>query len=232
MMQPLLELQDLDTARDRLLHRLGHLEELAVAAGAREQLIDWERVARSLADRLAQLHSTIVEVEQESAEIDTALERLTGQLRQVIAVREAEALQHEIAELGQRRSALDDDGLAALEEQAELEAQMSQHATAEVSLRQALEEADHALAIAQSDLESELARVDAQRLQVRGGVESGWLDRYERLRAQLGVVVVRLEGAECVGCPFQLSPGELQVVRDAPGDAPIDCPQCGRLIVK
>jgi predicted nucleic acid-binding Zn-ribbon protein len=232
MLQHLVALQDLDTARDRLMHRLDHLEEMVVATAAREQLMAWEQTAVSYRQRHGELQASIAETEEESARIDAQRARLDGQLRQAIAVREAEALQHEIAELIRRRSELDDIGLAALEELAEVESEMSDHAGTEESLRRALEESDQGLELAQSDLRAEVERLDSEREALRSGIEASWLQNYDRLRSQLGVVVVRLEGAECVGCPFQLSPGELQAVRDAPADSPVDCPQCGRLIVK
>lgn len=232
MLEQLLELQDLDTARDRLAHRLEHLEEMVAARAARDQLLAWEQTAADHRDRYDQLQRTIVESEEESARIDTQRERLEMQLRQAIAVREAEALQHEIAELTKRRSELDDLGLEALEEQSEVEVKMSEHAGAEESLRRGVDEADQGLAAAQSDLGTEVDRVDAEREQLRASIDPAWLQRYDRLRSQLGVVVVRLTDGDCVGCPFQLSPGELQEVKDAPGDAPVDCPQCGRLIIK
>ncbi len=232
MLQLLVSLQDLDTARDRLVHRLEHLEEMAAATAAREQLMAWEQTAAAYRQRHGELQASIAEAEEESARIDAQRERLDNQLRQAIAVREAEALQHEIAELVRRRSELDDTALAALEEIAEVETEMSVHAGTEESLRRALEEADQGLESAQRDLRAEVERVDSEREMLRSSIDVGWLQRYERLRSQLGVVVVRLEGADCVGCPFQLSPGELQAVKDAPGDSPVDCPQCGRLIVK
>lgn len=232
MLDQMLELQDLDTARDRLTHRLEHLEEMAAATAAREHLLAWEQTAADYRGRYDQLQVAIAESEEESARIDTQRGRLETQLRQVIAVREAEALQHEIAELTKRRSELDDLGLGALEEQAEVEIKMSEHAGDEESLRRAVDEADQGLAAAQGDLRAEVDRVDAEREALRASIDPGWLQRYDRLRSQLGVVVVRLTDGDCVGCPFQLSPGELQEVKDAPSDAPVDCPQCGRLIIK
>jgi predicted nucleic acid-binding Zn-ribbon protein len=58
------------------------------------------------------------------------------------------------------------------------------------------------------------------------------LQRYDRLRIQLGTAVAQLVGSDCVGCPSNLSPGEVEVIKAAPADEPVDCPQCGRLVVR
>jgi uncharacterized protein len=58
------------------------------------------------------------------------------------------------------------------------------------------------------------------------------LARYDRLRGQLGVAVARLVGHRCDGCHLDLSPGEVDIVKDAPADELAECPQCNRLLVR
>ena len=231
MTDDLLALQDLDTQRDQLRHRLEHLAELEAVKAAHGAMVEWERTRNRLVARLAELDAAIRGHESESADIDVTRARLEAQLRTVIAVREAEALQHEIAALVERRAGLDDAELQALEEQSTIDDELTRLGTEEADLRQAVQLADQRLVEARGDLDGELTALDGRCEALRDGIDARWLGRYDRLRDQLGIAVVRLVGNECVGCPFTLTAGEVDIVRSSPTDEPADCPQCGRLIV-
>ena len=73
--------------------------------------------------------------ESDSHEIDVDRARLEKQLKTVFSPREAEALMHEIALLTERRGALDDAELSALEEQADIDDDLTAHAAAEDGAR-------------------------------------------------------------------------------------------------
>jgi predicted nucleic acid-binding Zn-ribbon protein len=232
MTEELLALQAADTERDQVAHRLSTLPELEAAALARKGLATWERVRNEGAARLEVLAATIDQTESETDQLDQQRTRLEGQLRTVIAPREAEALQHEIATLNERRGELDDLGLAALEEHAEVDARLLNHAAEETERRTAVEVAERELAEAQSGLETEIEQLDLRIAQLRTVLPDPILQRYDRLRIQLGTAVAQLIGSDCVGCPSNLSPGEVEVIKAAPADEPVDCPQCGRLVVR
>ena len=228
----LLELQDIDTAADRLRHRAANLPEMAAASHDRRALVDWEATDVALRSRLDQLGRDIEAAEVESAEIDRHRDRLQAQLRTVIAPREAEALQHEIATLAERRGELDDRGLAALEEQSDVDDTLVSHLELESSLRQALEAADEALAVVQADIERELADLEQRREGAREVLDPTTLARYDRLRDHHGVAVARLVGHRCDGCHLDLSPAEVDIVKAAPEGEPAACPQCDRMLVR
>jgi uncharacterized protein len=228
----LVELQAADTATDQLNHRSATLPELGVARQARADLLAWERRSHELRERLDVLTTEIETAEHESEDIDRHRTRLEAQLRTVIAPREAEALQHEIATLEQRRSEIDDRELAALEEQAALDDTLVTLAANESSLREQVESADAGLAVAQADIAAELAALDQRRTQLRAELDPGLLSRYDRLRSQLGVAVARLVGARCEGCHLDMSPAELDAVKRSPADELAECPQCNRMLVR
>jgi hypothetical protein len=121
----LLDLQDADTAIDQLAHRRRHLPERERLGAAVSALRDLERTRDGLRAEVDSALAEIAECERESSEIDTQRARLSAQLRTVIAPREAEALQHEIATLEERRSGLDDRALVAMDTQASVEAALS-----------------------------------------------------------------------------------------------------------
>jgi uncharacterized protein len=232
LIDQLLELQSIDTAADQLRHRAVNLPELASAQHARKALLSWESTRMVLRSRLDELGGEIETAEQESAEIDRHRTRLQAQLRTVIAPREAEALQHEIATLEERRSGLDDRELAALEEQADVDDTLVAHVAQESSLREAVESADAALAVVHADIERELTELEQRRIDARAVLDGQILARYDRLRDHHGVAVARLVGHRCDGCHLDLSPAEVDIVKAAPAGEPAACPQCDRMLVR
>jgi uncharacterized protein len=232
LIDQLLELQSIDTAADQLRHRAAHLPELTSAQHARQTLLSWESTRSTLRSRLDELSREIETAEEASAEIDRHRQRLLAQLRTVIAPREAEALQHEIATLEQRRGELDDRELVALEEQAALDDTLVEHVGHESTLRDSVESTDAALAVVQADIERELAELAQRREQARAVLDPAVLARYDRLRDHHGVAVARLVGHRCDGCHLDLSPAEVDIVKAAPAGEPAACPQCDRMLVR
>lgn len=233
MTHPVLALQEADSAVDQLRHRRQHLAEREALATTQRALAEWERTRASIIERLAELAATVERCEHESHEIDVHRERLQKQLRTVIAPREAEALQHEIATLEQRRGELDDAGLQALEEQAQLDDDLTALAAREQGLREDVLNAETALAAAESDIDSVLVEATERVEAARAELDAGLLARYDGLRSHDRVAAALLSGTRCEGCHLDLSAHEVEEARAAAADADglTDCPQCGRLLV-
>jgi predicted nucleic acid-binding Zn-ribbon protein len=231
MTHPVLELQAADTMADQLRHRREQLSEREQVQGARNALVRWDQARVLMRKRLDELEELIEREEAESHDIDTHRTRLQAQLKTVIAPREAEALQSEIANLERRRSELDDAELAALEEQARLDDDLAAHLEQEPALRDALLTSDAALSAAEADIDGELARI-AERLDaLRSAVDAAVLKRYDRLRQRHVVAAATLSGSRCEGCHLDLSAAEVDDVKDAAADGGLaECPQCGRLL--
>ncbi|CAN5589290.1 hypothetical protein BH23ACT3_BH23ACT3_01550 [soil metagenome] len=232
LIDQLLELQSIDTAADQLRHRAANLPELVSAQHARRALLSWESTRTVLRSRLDELGGDIETAENESGEIDRHRKRLQAQLRTVIAPREAEALQHEIATLEERRGVLDDRELAALEEQAAVDDTLVEHVAEESMLRNAVDSANAALAVVEADIDRELAELAQRRIEARAVLDPAVLARYDRLRDHHGVAVARLVGHRCDGCHLDLSPAEVDIVKAAPAGEPAACPQCDRMLVR
>jgi predicted nucleic acid-binding Zn-ribbon protein len=228
----LIQLQGVDTQIDQLSHRKGVLPELAVAKQNLQQLREWEAKRLQIETRTSELETAVESAEQQAAELDIHKLRLSGQLKTVIAPREAEALQSEMRTLAARRDALDELELEAMEELSELEIEMADLAEDEGSLRDALESADAALALAQAEIASEVQTLEAQRGAIRSQVTTEILARYDHLRSHLGVAVARLTGRRCEGCHMDLSPVEVDIVKAVPASELAECPQCTRILVR
>ena len=233
MTAPLLELQAADTMADQLRYRRSSLPEREQLQATKNDLIRWDQTLQTIRRRIDELSAQIEQAEQRSRAIDAKKTKLQAQLKTVIAPREAEALQSEIATLDRERADLDDVELTALEEQSRLDDELQGLLANEETLREAFLAADAALSIAQTDIDGELQRIDARLSGLRDAVDRKVLKRYDRLREQHVVAAAGLSGSRCDGCHLDLSALELDQLRAtaAKSDGIADCPHCGRLIV-
>ena len=228
----LLELQRIDTTTDQLAHRRAHLDERVASTAATAQLrANRARRAEAVA-RDEELERSIGGLEHDGVELTTHRTRLEKQLKTVIAPREAEALMHEIATIGERRDALDDQELAFLDEQSELAGEVARLDDALPELEATAAATAGTLATAEAAITDELAALAAERTALVAGIDSAAVERYEFLRARLGgVAVAKLDGTRCSGCHLDLSRSELDAVKHVGAGEFADCPQCGRLLV-
>lgn len=217
---------------DQLRHRRQNLAERDHVQTTKNELVRWNESRIVVRKRLDELEAIVDRLESESAEIDTHRTRLQGQLKTVIAPREAEALQSEIANLTERRGELDERELEALEEQTRLDDELAALNDQEEALRNEFLAADAALGEVTADVDAELARVEERLADLRAAVDKKVLRRYDALRKKNVIAAATLAGSRCEGCHLDLSAAEVDAVKDAAeGDGIADCPQCGRLIV-
>ncbi|MGI8764287.1 MAG: zinc ribbon domain-containing protein [Ilumatobacteraceae bacterium] len=232
-MEQLLELQRVDSRLDRLASQRRNAPEHDVLRAASETVAQATKRREAGQARLGELDARIAEDEEESTRLSTARTRLQGQLRTVIAPREAEALMHEIQTIDARRNELDDAELGHLEEQEHLAAAQSVDEDDGPGRNQAAAAAQHALDAVLADIDDQIAAATHERDERRSEIAPALLTRYERLRASLGGVgVAKLEGRQCSGCHLELSPGELDEVKSVDPDTIVECPQCSRLLVR
>lgn len=233
MSHPLLELQAAETMADQLRHRRQRLPEAEQVQAARNELVRWDQSRQRIRQRLDELEATIEQSENESHGIDAHRADLEAKLKTVIAPREAEALQSEIANLAERRRGLDDVELTAMEEQSQLEDELAVLLGQEEALRGALLDADSALSAAEADIDGELTNIAGRLEGLRGGVDAGLLSRYDRLRQHFVVAAATLAGSRCEGCHLDLSAHEVDDVKDEIASEGVgNCPQCGRILAR
>ena len=154
-------------------------------------------------------------------------------MKTVIAPREAEALQSEIANLQRQRNDLDDVELAALEEHSRLEGELTELLAREEPLTAEYLGAESALSTAETDIDGELSRIEERLSGLRAAVDKPFLRQYDRLRKNHVIAAATLSGSRCEGCHLDLSPAEVDTVREtaAKKDGVAECPQCSRLLV-
>jgi uncharacterized protein len=231
----LLQVQEHDTAADRLRHRRDHLPELAEL--------------RATEDELAALEATIAEVDAQAVEAARAQRRLEAELSLlesklaelnvklysgvVSAARELQAMQSEAAAMRERRAALEDQVLEAMGEQETVDEQLA-------GLRIRRDELDArgatlrvAVAEAQAQVDRELATELAARAGAATAIPADVAALYEQLRAHLGgVAAAPLVNGRCGGCHLALPATEIDRLRKEPADSLVRCEQCERILVR
>jgi uncharacterized protein len=228
---PILELQAADTMADQLQHRRDHLPEREQLQAAKNALVRWNEARMVTRRRVEEMTAIISKSEKDSHGIDAHLERLAKQMKTVIAPREAEALQHEIANLKQQRSDLDDVELTALDEQSRAEDELAALLAQEGVLTETYIAADREASAAEVDIDGELKRITVRLESLRAAVDKKVLKRYDRLREQHLIAAATLAGSRCEGCHLDLSAAEVDTVKDSVAAGGLaDCPQCGRLL--
>jgi uncharacterized protein len=227
------ELQQLDTALDQLRRRLTKLPEAAALAEAEHALSEHQAAVAATTQLLTDAEATIDTIEHESETLTAKRTRLEQQLKIVTETRQAEALNHEIETLNAHRDELDDRELEAMEQQAQAEQRLAELAgqqDAVVALRDAAAEQ---LATAQGAGAAEARELGARRDATRAALEAADVDLYDRQRARHdGVGIAKLEGLRCTGCHLDLSRAEVDGFKALPADEEVDCPQCGRVLVR
>ena len=232
-LETLLEVQEHDTAIDRLRHRQATIPERAQLAevearadAVTAQIATANEARDAAAKRQEELETDLATVERRIKELETRLFSPTA------GVRDMEAMSDEVASLKRRKSMLEDQVLEAIEalepldaDVQRLEGEWSQLGTDQAALTGVIGEASAGI---DAELEVEVAKRQA----AAAGLPEALAQQYERLRARLGGIgAARLVGASCSGCHLTLPATEIDRIKRAPAEAVLTCDQCGRILV-
>jgi predicted nucleic acid-binding Zn-ribbon protein len=228
----LIELQEIDMAIDRLESRRRDLEGGDEVAQAR-------RGAEAAEERLGELRLALDSVVREQtrleSEADSLERKIDAEQRRlydgsVANPKELEAIQHEVANLRQRKGRVEDDILSQMERREDMEGRLP-------TLEAELQEARDRLAEIESGSEREFTDVsvglDSRREERNALVPSfdeELLELYEDLRAsKKGIGAARLLDGVCQGCHQKLSALELDRIKRSEGIR--RCEYCRRILV-
>jgi predicted nucleic acid-binding Zn-ribbon protein len=229
----LLNLQEIDTALTAVANRRPRLPELSAHQSAAAVLAGHQAKIDEAQAVIAAAQAAIEAAEHAADELTAKRTRLEGQLKTIIAPREAEALMHQIETLNQQRGELDDQELVALDQQAEGEATLAALNAELPALEAAFAATDAELQRASAELDSEAASLHERRPAAAAELTESELAAFERAKLHFdGVAIARLDGHRCHGCHLDLSPAEMDQVKGTPADSVPECPQCGRYLVR
>jgi predicted nucleic acid-binding Zn-ribbon protein len=231
-MERILELQELDTAIDRLDQRRAQLEVGEALAAARAEMEEAE-------SRLGEIRLALDEVLRESSRLENEIDSMGAKLDaenkrmydgSIANPKELAALEHEIESLKQRRARAEDDLLEQMERREDLEARAT---SADAEATSARERVDAVGGGAAAELEAVVAEL-GERRGARGELEAGFdedlLELYEDLRRQKkGIGAAAIVDGVCQACHEKLSAMELDRLRHT--DDIKRCEYCRRIVV-
>ena len=228
----LLELQELDSAIDRLETRKRQLEEGKEMAAARAAMEDAE-------GRLGELRLGVDAVVREQQRLEREIDSMTRKAEvdekrlydgSIANIKEMEALQHEIASLKERRSRSEDDLLEQMVRKDDLESRAGEAGTVVQQTRARLEEVGGEAVHELERIEAELAEKRAAREKLVPEFDDELLELYEELRRQKrGVAVAALVDGVCQACHEKLAAMELDRLKRTEGVK--RCGYCRRIVV-
>lgn len=232
LLQPLLQLQRVDTALLQLAHHQSSLAERTSLAAAKAGLVATQGKHIKLLTELKAVKEDVVALEAANKKCEMAIQKYSQQLKTVIAPREAEALQHEIETARVERSGNDDKELASLEKSETIESQISELAEQMVSQQVSVEQATLALNSALATCEADKQKLDAQRSQVASEIDPKLIKLYDVKRNKRTTpAVADLHGTKCQSCHLDLSVVELSALKKVGAEEFAECPNCDCYLV-
>jgi hypothetical protein len=236
-LSPLLDVQEIDLASDRLTERRRTLPERDERQQAltRAQSLDGEHAQlleqREALDRAEHaLGAEVAAVAGKAKEVEDTL--YSGSVK---APKELEALQHEIRLLRERQSSLEEQEMELLEEIEQTESHMQTNRSQRSDCDDSCEKLEAAILAAEGQLDGELAGLAGRRAETASGIPVPVLAEYDRLRTKerlAGRVAVPFENGSCGGCRVKLPVTEQSRIKQEPDDALVVCVHCGRLLVR
>lgn len=234
-LEALLEVQERDTAVDRLRHRRETLPERADLAAIEQRRkalageLDRVRAERDeLLKRQTDTEAELAALEARMAEINAKMYSGT-----VSASRELQAMSGEVDSLKKRKSSLEDRALEAMTEREPVDAELARLEGEDAALADQALDVEMKIAEAEESIDGEVAGEVVSREEVVARVSPALLQQYERIKGRLGGIgAARLAGASCTGCHLTLPATEIDRLKKAPPDAIITCDQCGRILVR
>ncbi len=225
--EKLLILQDRDRAIRRVQDELARIgpdrdNHRARAAEAQTRL----EAARQ---RLRQLEADRKRLELDVESLRQQIERYSQQQLQTRKNEEYRALAHEIESCKARIVQIEDQELELMEQAEQVQKQIVELTRESEAARRSAEELVAQLDQRQSNLERELAGLQADREALAAAVEPSLRHRYERLLRSKGErVVVGVAHGVCGGCHMRL-PAQVLVTCQAQQQV-VTCTNCGRIL--
>ncbi len=231
----LLDLQALDARLDQIAHKRRSLPQLATIAeldsritGLRDRIVAAETEVDDLERGLAKAESDVEQVRARAAKDQELLD--SGRLS---SSKELENLQHEIASLARRQGDLEESELEVMERLEDARSSLTTITTERAGLRAQLDSATAERDAAWSDADRDREWVAGERGKVGTEIPADLLALYEKLRLDHnGVGAAALHQRRCEGCRMELTPTDLNRLRDAAPDAVLRCEECRRILVR
>lgn len=231
----LLEVQEHDTAVDRLRHQRARLPERLDLAALHKRNTELQVLVAETRARLEAVEQRQATMEADATLLGQRIREIEKRMYsgEVSATRDLLAMTAEIEALKVRRSSLEDEALAAMEEAEPLAEQIARLETETAALAVQVAGLRSTITAAEAEIDEQMGTEEQHRDQVALQLPAELLSTYENLRASLGGVgAARLVGTSCSGCHLTLPASEVARLKREPSDALVLCDQCGRILVR
>lgn len=230
----LLELAVVDAELARVAHRRRTLPELAEVEQAerdlqsgRDGVVTAETAAGDLDRDVRRLEAEIDQVRAREARDRGLLDSGT-----ISSGKQLEDLQHELATLQRRQSALEDELLDVMEQREATGADLDRSQAAVAETEQRVADAARRRDEALTDLDTTETRRTGERAELVSELPKDLLALYERIREHKGTGAALLRQRRCGACRLELDRTTIAQLRDAPPEAVQRCEECGVVLVR
>ena len=233
-LDPLLVLQEHDSALDRLRHRRETLAEREALAAA-----EWN--AAAVAGRRAAARARRDELLREEQRLDDEAQALQAKASdverkmysgEISSPRELQAMQADVEQLRRLQRGLENRELELMEEREPLDVTVAELDGESAALADDLDRLRRALVAAEAEIDADEARERAARAETAALIAPALVAEYDRCRTQArGVGVARLIGSTCQGCHLSIPSTEVERIRKAPEGTIAHCDNCGCILV-
>jgi predicted nucleic acid-binding Zn-ribbon protein len=231
-MDRLLELQQVDSAIDRLQARKAALEGGGEEASARGQADAAEAAFGELRLRSDEIGRSQQRLEHE---IDSLTQKASAEERRlydgsVANAKELGSLQHEVENLKRRRSEREDEVLVLMEEREGVDAEAREAEKLAAESRDRVDEVGRAGATELDQTIRDLGTRSDERSLLLGSIDPELVELYDDMRAQKkGIGAAALVDGVCQGCHEKLSAMELDKLKRTDGVK--RCEYCRRIVI-
>jgi len=232
--ETLLEIQERDTAIDRLRHRHETLESRVACQKAAAVADDLAQRRAAVAARRDEIVQVVQRLDDEATLVKDHAAGVESKLYsgEITSPRELQALQADLDQLRRQQRGIEDRELEAMELR---EAVDTERDAVDKQLAEAQAELDRLSRILADDESAIDAELEGERLARDGlasGIDASLLELYERCRARArGIGAARLVGSTCQGCRLTIPATEVDRIKKSPADAIAHCDNCGAILV-
>jgi predicted nucleic acid-binding Zn-ribbon protein len=233
--EALLEVQDRDTAVDRLRHRRDTLPERAELAGVEQTRAAIAAELAGQAEARDEAARRLKRLEDETAGLIDKITEVEKKLYSgaIAAPRELQALQADIESLKRHKSSLEDQTIEAMEVLEPLDRDVDRLETEQARLDEEAASLRVRLGDAESAIDAEVASEMSTRAEQAAGIPEELLGLYDQIRTKSGGIgVARLVSGSCTGCHLALPAMEVARIHREPADSLVRCDQCSRILVR
>jgi len=228
-LEDLLDLQGIDSDLDRLFERRASLPELEAYRTAHQELSGIEDQLSEMAERLREIYLASDKSDGElKLEEDKAHREEQRLYAGGLSARDSEHLRAEVEMLQRRISKREDQSLALMEEEEQLDAAHAEREKERDAVAAEKDRIEEVVAASWKQIDEEVARLEARKKDVVALIDPDLIELYEQIRSSMeGVGIARLGEGVCGGCHLTLSAAEqIQAAKASPPR----CIHCRRIL--